>query len=261
MAARAYSLAHEGEHYQYLSTLDRCLRTEGRLGDEQSGNREVRYLSQKFVERLCSDDHIGTELVREIEAVVFSYVDPTETLNASSFDELRALRTEGIHEEGARLREDVARLIREECALRDNARKLREKKKPHQDPDAGTGGARPNKFHRRQTRREAPARGPAAQACCARPLAHRVAHGLPGGRGTDPLPSRLPPHRRAQPDPRQCPRPGALSSGSTIGGSAATTWSASTSSPTIPSTNGCRASGTCRPGAWCTSPTCTRPRS
>ena len=28
-----------------------------------------------------------------------------------------------------------------------------------------------------------------------------------------------------------------------------------------PSTNGCRASGNCRPGAWCTSPTCTRPRS
>ena len=25
LAARAYSLAHEGEHYQYLSTLDRCL--------------------------------------------------------------------------------------------------------------------------------------------------------------------------------------------------------------------------------------------
>ena len=28
-----------------------------------------------------------------------------------------------------------------------------------------------------------------------------------------------------------------------------------------PIDNGCRASGTCRPGAWCTSPTCTRPRS
>ena len=28
------------------------------------------------------------------------------------------------------------------------------------------------------------------------PLAHGVAHRLPGGRGADPLPSRLPPHRR-----------------------------------------------------------------
>ena len=103
-------------------------RTEVRLGDDQSGDREVRYLSQKFVERLCSEDHVGTELVREIEAVVFSYIDPTETLNASNFDELRTIHTKGIREERDRLREDVSRLIREECALRDNARKLGEKK-------------------------------------------------------------------------------------------------------------------------------------
>ena len=99
-----------------------------RLGDAQSGNTEVRYLSQKFVERLCSDDYIGTELVQEIESVVFSYIDPTDTLNASSFAELRALRTEGTRAEGGRLREDVIRLIREECALRDSADKLPEKK-------------------------------------------------------------------------------------------------------------------------------------
>ena len=38
------------------------------------------------------------------------------------------------------------------------------------------------------------------------PLAHRVAHGLPGGRRADPLPPRLSPHCRAQPDPRERPR-------------------------------------------------------
>jgi len=99
-----------------------------RLGDDQSDDRKVRYLSQKFVERLCAEDHIGSELVHEIEAVIFSYIDPTDTLNASSFDELRALRTEGIRAEADRLREDVMRLIREECALRENAGKLPEKK-------------------------------------------------------------------------------------------------------------------------------------
>ena len=98
------------------------------IGDEQSDDHDVRFLSQKFVERLCSDDHIGTELVSEIEAVVFSYLDPTDTLNASSFDELRALRTESIRSEGQRLRDEVVRLIREECSLRDNAEKLGEKK-------------------------------------------------------------------------------------------------------------------------------------
>ena len=40
------------------------------------------------------------------------------------------------------------------------------------------------------------------------PLAHGVAHRLPGGRGADPLPPRLSPHRRPQPDPRERPRAG-----------------------------------------------------
>ena len=39
-------------------------------------------------------------------------------------------------------------------------------------------------------------------------LAHRVAHRLPGRWGADPLPSRLPPHRRPQPHPRERPRAG-----------------------------------------------------
>lgn len=99
-----------------------------RLGDAQSDQGRVRYLSQKFVERLCAEDHIGAELVHEIEAVIFSYIDPTDTLNASSFEELRAIRTEGIRAERDRLREDVVRLVREECALRDNAARLPEKR-------------------------------------------------------------------------------------------------------------------------------------
>ena len=39
-------------------------------------------------------------------------------------------------------------------------------------------------------------------------LAHGVAHRLPGRRRTDPLPPRLSPHRRPQPDPRERPRAG-----------------------------------------------------
>lgn len=102
--------------------------TDRRLGDGQTDAREVRYLSQKFVERLCAEDHVGGELVREIENVVFTYIDPTDTLNASDFAELRALRTEAIRAERSRLRDEVARLIREECSLRDSAVKLTEKK-------------------------------------------------------------------------------------------------------------------------------------
>jgi DNA repair exonuclease SbcCD ATPase subunit len=96
------------------------------LRETAEGN-EVRYLSQRFVERLCAEDQIGKELVDEIESVIFSYIDPTDTLNASSFAELRALRTESIRDEADRLRADIVRLIREECSLRDAARKLPEK--------------------------------------------------------------------------------------------------------------------------------------
>ena len=40
------------------------------------------------------------------------------------------------------------------------------------------------------------------------PLAHGVAHRLPGGRGANPLPPRLSAYRRPQPDPRERPRTG-----------------------------------------------------
>jgi hypothetical protein len=97
-----------------------------KLGVVQTDDNEVRYLSQKFVERLCAEDRIGSELVREIESVIFSYIDPTDTLNASSFQELRAIRTQGISQQGEQLRSDIVRLIREECALLDSAAKLPE---------------------------------------------------------------------------------------------------------------------------------------
>ena len=124
-------LKRAGEHLQDLRVKLKWADGEVskvRIGDDQSDGHKVRFLSQKFVERLCADNHIGTELVQEIEAVVFSHLDPTDTLNASSFNELRVLRTEGIRSEGQRLRDEVVRLIREECTLRENAVKLQEKK-------------------------------------------------------------------------------------------------------------------------------------
>jgi energy-coupling factor transporter ATP-binding protein EcfA2 len=100
-----------------------------RIGDDPpQAKKKVRYLSQKFVEKLCAEDHLGGELVREIEAVMFAHTDPTETLNASSFEELRAIRTQGVRAHADVLREEIRRLIREECALRDSKAKLPEKK-------------------------------------------------------------------------------------------------------------------------------------
>lgn len=97
------------------------------VGDFAPENERVRYLSQRFVERLCAEDHLGSELIKEIESVIFSYIDPTDTLYASSFDELRSIRTEAIQQERAILSDTIEHLIREECALRANSEKLKEK--------------------------------------------------------------------------------------------------------------------------------------
>jgi energy-coupling factor transporter ATP-binding protein EcfA2 len=101
--------------------------TRQRIGDQQSNEKRVRYLSQKFVERLCATDHLAEELIREIENVIFEHTDPTDTMNASDFGELRAAKTEGIRADRERLREDVVRLIREELALRGNRAKRKDK--------------------------------------------------------------------------------------------------------------------------------------
>ncbi len=68
--------------------------TNGVLTDKPyvSSRPLVRYLSQDFVERLCSSDHRGHELQEAIEDVVFSYLDEVGKEGYSSFDELRSSR-------------------------------------------------------------------------------------------------------------------------------------------------------------------------
>ncbi len=100
----------------------------GVVGKPKQADREVRYLSQNYVERICAKDGISKELVREIENLIFHYLDPTDTLNASDFDELRSIKTEGIRDEGNRLRGEMQSIIREECTLRDLIAKLPEKR-------------------------------------------------------------------------------------------------------------------------------------
>jgi hypothetical protein len=77
------------------------------------GTQEVRYLSQKFVERLCADPRGDSDLVREIEAVVFNHLDPSETLNASNFADLRDKKTATVRNEQKRLISEIKRLHRD----------------------------------------------------------------------------------------------------------------------------------------------------
>lgn len=97
------------------------------LGGDAPDDRKVRFLSQRFVEKLCADDRLGEDLVREIEAVIFAALDPTDTLNASSFQELRHLRTETLVSEGELLHQEIGRLVREEIAHRTALARIPEK--------------------------------------------------------------------------------------------------------------------------------------
>lgn len=90
-------------------------RTEGVLTDTpfNSTRPRVRYLSQDFVERLCSSDHEGTELQKAIEDVVFAKLDEIQKEGYSSFGELRKAReaTSNIQKEA--LRGELATLHKE----------------------------------------------------------------------------------------------------------------------------------------------------
>jgi energy-coupling factor transporter ATP-binding protein EcfA2 len=99
------------------------------IGGEAPNDHRVRFLSQRFVEKLCADDQLGEDLVREIEAVIFAALDPTDTLNASSFQELRDLRTETMVAEGEQLREEIGRLIRDEISCRTALAKIPDKER------------------------------------------------------------------------------------------------------------------------------------
>jgi len=63
-------------------------------GADQFGDtiRPVRYLSQQFVDKLCSSDGVSDELLAEIERVVFEAWPVGQRQNATSFQELLDIR-------------------------------------------------------------------------------------------------------------------------------------------------------------------------
>lgn len=63
-------------------------------GFQESADPRVRYLSQQFVERLCSDARLAEPLIDEIERVVFSAIPEEDRLECATFSELRDLSIE-----------------------------------------------------------------------------------------------------------------------------------------------------------------------
>jgi hypothetical protein len=100
----------------------RQVRTFGESPDPFDVRHEprVRYLSQQFVERLCSPGALGEPLVEEIERVVFSAIPEEDRLECADFDELRRVSVEDHLAEQSVQRETIrsrTKAIAEEYAL------------------------------------------------------------------------------------------------------------------------------------------------
>lgn len=88
----------------------------------------VRYLSQDFVERLCSDNHDGNELQQAIEEVVFSKLDDNQQEQFSSFSELRKAREHASENEKNQIRGELAAINREIEKLYNSLAERKDKK-------------------------------------------------------------------------------------------------------------------------------------
>jgi len=67
----------------------------------------IRYLSQQFVNKLCSPEDTGNPLNAEIERVIFNVHPRDDRLGASSFEELLELRLEGSRQKRRRNQETL----------------------------------------------------------------------------------------------------------------------------------------------------------
>ncbi|MBW8002986.1 MAG: AAA family ATPase [Planctomycetes bacterium] len=88
----------------------------GRKSNEQLpctdniGENGAKYLSQKFVDRLCGSEDLGQALLEEIETVIFDHLDEEKTMSASSFRELRELKTAALRERRSDIRGEISSL-------------------------------------------------------------------------------------------------------------------------------------------------------
>lgn len=75
--------------------------------DFEEWSNSARYLSQHFVERLCSASGLATELRSEMERVVYESIEPTDRLETDSFDELLSVHVGPIRERRTELQESI----------------------------------------------------------------------------------------------------------------------------------------------------------
>ncbi|KKN36659.1 hypothetical protein LCGC14_0771260 [marine sediment metagenome] len=86
----------------------------------------VRYLSQQFVDQLCSSDGLADELISEIERVIYDAHPSDKRMGARSFDELRSVHTEAVERRMVNQRELLKTIGNDLSILNDLRRNLEE---------------------------------------------------------------------------------------------------------------------------------------
>lgn len=88
----------------------------GPLDDALQEGEKVRYLSQQFVERLCSAEGLAVELRREIERVIFEATDPVDRLDADSFEQLADIHLRPIRRQRKDFQEAIEKISQQVIA-------------------------------------------------------------------------------------------------------------------------------------------------
>ncbi len=90
--------------------------------------KKVQYLSQGFVEKICSEDLDGTELVKEIENVIFENLEESEKRSYLNFDDLRDSKTSTLKQKKEVLQNSLKKTNEEIYNLQQEVASLSSKK-------------------------------------------------------------------------------------------------------------------------------------
>jgi ABC-type lipoprotein export system ATPase subunit len=96
---------------------------------DDGSSPKIRYLSQQFVERLCTSTGLHAELVDEIERVIFNETASTDRLDCDSFEQLATLYLDPIKQTREGLQDAISEIstqIVTEDGLVDSLPKLRQ---------------------------------------------------------------------------------------------------------------------------------------
>ncbi|MBU0974565.1 hypothetical protein KKD03_02585 [Patescibacteria group bacterium] len=84
---------------------------------------KVKYLPQKYVETICSDDGVSEQFQQEIDKVIFSYIPEEGRLNSTNLADLISVKTETIDTRISQFRSNIH-------SINDKIVKLENKKRP-----------------------------------------------------------------------------------------------------------------------------------